>query len=262
MDQNYKKEYYYNNTVLTAIDNNHAVLVIYIENLNNKSDGYCAPIAYLSNNCWLLYTSKHCNVIENHIFWCNCIKYEMIIDSYLLHQQWSVEINKIGWDFYASKEGSFKNKANKLISEAEEMAEKLISEAKDIIANSGDEREAVNAKLIQLLKDKKLEELELHLKSGSEIDINMLAMLEKYKSFAKEYNLKEGSEILSQFNTAKEEITTESKKQLSFIAKIQRYTDSIKENNAMVEAENYEKDGAFDEIDTKTTEYHDHGSEL
>jgi hypothetical protein len=71
MDQNYKKEYYYNNRVLTAIDNNHAVLVIYIENLNNKSDAYCAPIAYLSNNCWLLYTSKHCNVIENHIFWCN-----------------------------------------------------------------------------------------------------------------------------------------------------------------------------------------------
>ena len=145
---------------------------------------------------------------------------------------------------------------------AEELAEKLIAEAKDIIANAGHEREIINPKLVQLLKDKKLEELELHLKSARDIRISEKVILNQFKEFIGEYNLKEGSEILSQFNTAKEEIITESKEQLSFIAEIQRYTKNIKLGTEMIDVPNYEKEGILQEINTKTTEYHDHGEEL
>ena len=247
MDQNYKKEYYYNNTVLTLIDNNHAVLVIYIENLNNKSDGYCTPIAYLSNNCWLLYTSKNCNIIENHIFWCQCIKYEITIDSHLLYKQRPVEISKIGWDAYGLKEESFENKAKI-----------LISEAKDIIANARHEREVVNPKLVQLLKDKKLEDLKTYLKSVNEKDMNIVRMLEQFKIFNGGYNLKEGSEILSQFNIAKREITTESKKQLSFISEIQELIESINIDNEEISAKNELDAPKPEELLQHEEKYHDH----
>ena len=243
MDQNYKKEYYYNNTVLTLIDNNHAVLVIYIENLNNKSDGYCTPIAYLSNNCWLLYMSKNCNVVENHVFWCNCIKYELIIDNHLLYEQWPVEISKIGWDFYGLKEESFEKKA-----------EKLISEAKAIIAIARHERDANN--LVKLLKDKKLGELELLLNAASEKGINMAVMLRQFKSFAGEYNLKEGSEILEQIDTAAKKLQKESKEQSIFVGEIQEYKEYIKLDNK--EEAEMKEDEIQEEILQPEEKYHDH----
>ena len=125
MEKNYKKEYYYdNNTVLTAVDNGHAVLVIYIENLNNKSDGYCVPIAYLSNNCGLFFMDKDCYIVNKYISWCECMKYEITIDSHLLYMHWPREISKIGWDVYGVREESFKEKAAKLISEAKDIIEK------------------------------------------------------------------------------------------------------------------------------------------
>ena len=165
-----------------------------------------------------------------------------------------------------AKEASDKAEAEKLEREAkikaEELAEKLIAEAKDIIANAGHEREIVNPKLVQLLKDKKLEDLEQYLKSAREKDMNIVTTLEKFKKFNGEYNLNEGSKILSQFNAVKEEMITESKEQLSFIAEIQRYTKNIKLGTEMIDVPNYEKEGILQEINTKTTEYHDHGEEL
>jgi len=110
---------------------------------------------------------------------------------------------------------------------AEELAEKLIAEAKDIIANAGHEREIVNPKLVQLLKDKKLEDLELYLKSSKDIRVSEKVILEQFKEFNGKYSLNEGSKILSQFNAVKEEIITESKEQLSFISKIKQGIDII-----------------------------------
>jgi DNA repair exonuclease SbcCD ATPase subunit len=139
--------------------------------------------------------------------------------------------------------------------EAKEEAEKLIAEAKDIIVNARHEREKNN--LVKLLKDKKLNELELLLKAASENDINMVVTLVKLESFKGEYNLREGSEVLKQFNTVKEELEKESKEQLNFIAKTQRYKESIKLNNEKVEVENNEEDGNFEEINADTVKYHD-----
>ena len=145
----------------------------------------------------------------------------------------------------------------------EEEAEKLISEAKAIIAIARHEREVVNPELIKLTVDKKLKELELHLKSARDIRISEKVILNFFKEFIGEYNLKEGSEILSQFNTAKEEITTESKEQLSFIAELKESIKLIKiDNEEILKNIEIKEDVIQEEINPKTTEYHDHGSEL
>lgn len=131
------------------------------------------------------------------------------------------------------------------------------------------EREIVNPKLVQLLKDKKLEDLEQYLKSAREKDMNIVTTLEKFKKFNGEYNLNEGSKILLQFNAVKEEMITESKEQLSFIAEIQRYTKNIKldteliDNTEDVKIE-VEKDSSSDEVrdGVMQTEIIDHHQEL